>query len=284
MANNKFVKPLFIFAVLVVAAGVYFWFSGRSVDIVNRQSVYKPTHLYGNNDVSIEKIKLMVFYAVPGDRSGLIYGKWREIMKKPLEKISDFHKLQFHGGSEIDYEIYPKPVILENSGSFYDSNNNGNAKALKLVAEELEKRAFKKNGDLYLENFAVSPRGDYPVLGIIYEGFGAIGGVIEESGLESEQEFAKLKNLPESVIFKTSVESANGFFLLSRGYLSEPEFEFYGQSFLYHEFAHTFGVQDYYDHETGLAFSDDIMGAGRWRSLESNFISSDILKELGAMN
>lgn len=274
MFNNKFIKLFFIFVVLIAAVGIYFWRSSRDADTVGRSLLNKAAHLYHNNEVSIEKIRLLVFYAVPKDRTDQIYGDWRGVVDKALVKILVFHQLQLRGRSEINYEVYSKPVVLENNSSFYDSNNNGNAQALKLIAEELEKRVFTKN----------SGQTGYPVLGIIYEGPGAIGGVIEESNLGSEQEFAKLKNLPESVIFKVAVESADGFFLLSRNYLSEEEYKFSGLSFLYHEFAHTLGIPDYYDLKTGFAFSNDIMGAGRNRYIDSNYLNENVLKELGIIN
>lgn len=281
---NRYFQAFIFCAILTGLIFSYFWFFSNAPAVVDRRSADKAAHLYRNSDVSIGKIKLAVFYAVPSDRINGIYGDWQGIANKSLAKISDFHKLQFRGRSEINYEIYPKPVILENGGSFYDSNNNGNSQALMLVAEEIEKRVFKKDGDLFRKNFSIFGQDDYPVFGIIYEGFGAVGGVIEESGLRSSQEFAKLKGLPDSVVFKVAVESADGFFLLSRNYLSDTEYEFSGLSFLYHEFAHAFGVQDYYDQKTGLAFSNDIMGAGLRRPFESNFINSAILKELGVID
>ena len=307
---NKHLKVLLFCAVLVAPVVAYFWFfrftpldsksfgfqagdegnissepgkssiiqgknlMGFTPVVISQLPVGQTAHLYGNKNVSIEKIKLKVFYVVPKDRTGQIYKDWRSVIEKAMAKITDFHKLQFRGYSEINYEIHSKPVILENNGSFYDENNTGNAKALKLIAEELEKRVLEK----------ADKQSNYPVLGIIYEGFGAVGGVIEESNLESEREFAKLKDLPESVVFKVAVESADGFFLVSRSYLFEEEYKFSGLSFLYHEFAHTFGVQDYYDQKTGLAFSNDIMGVGLQRPFESNFISSVILKDLGVIN
>lgn len=278
MASKKIIAVILFFAVsLTAAAVIYFWFFNQPA----KTTLFQPqparsAHLYRNPDVSIEKIKLMVFYTVPSDKAGLIYGDWKNVVVRALKKITAFHSLQFRGRSEINYEIYPKPVILENSASFYDSNNNGNARALKLIAEELEKREF-------ISHASFSEK-DYPVLGIIYEGFGAIGGVIEESVLESAEEFAKLKNLPESVVFKVAIESADGFFLISKSYLSGKEHEFSGPSLLYHEFAHTLGIPDFYDFGTGLDFSEDIMGAGRNRPLDNNYLDADILKELGVFD
>jgi len=151
------------------------------------------------------------------------------------------------------------------------------------VGEEIERRVFREGGDLYDGTFAVSAAHEYPVMGIVYEGVGAAGGVIWESGLGSLEEVAKELQIPKEMIFQVGIEGTDGFFLLNRQFLTDFSYKPYGATLLYHEFAHTLGVPDRYDasSQTDEAFSDDIMGGRRREPIEGNYLSAQLLKDLG---
>jgi len=259
------------------------------VVVFSRQSeeaqpvIQSSPHFYKNSDVGIANIKIKMFYVVPKNRTSNIVTNWQNFIEEALAKTSKFHEIQFRGKSTIQYDIYPKPVILQESNQFYDTETTarGNPHALIAISEEIERRVFKKEGDLYDEKFAAAEKSEYPVLGLIYEGVGASGGVIYESDLETRSEIAKQLGLSESVIFIVEVESADGFFLLSRVFFTESQYRIFSSTLFYHEFAHTFGLPDQYDIENNVPSSNDIMGAGRKKPIEIMYLDRELTRDMG---
>ena len=248
-----------------------------------RPVIQSSPHLYKNPDVSIANIRIKIVYVIPKNRTGNIVTNWQNFIEEALAKTSKFHEIQFRGKSIIKYDIYPEPVILQESNQFYDTETTarGNPRALIAISEEIERRVFKKEGDLYDEKFAASEESEYPVLGLIYEGVGASGGVIYESELETRSEIAKQLGLSESVIYIVDVESADGFFLLSRVFFTESQYQIFSSTLFYHEFAHTFGLPDQYDLENNVPSSNDIMGAGRRKPIETMYLDRELTRDMG---
>jgi hypothetical protein len=244
----------------------------------------KKAHFYKNPSRDISKIDLKVFYAVPKNKAGNVARDWREAIENVLEKAARFHKLQFRGKSILSYEVFPEIVILNQENIFYDTErtDKGNPQALIAVAEEIQKRVFTRGGDIYRPDFAFD-EGVYRVLGIVYEGVGAAGGVIFESEKRTAKEIAYDLKMPADYVFIAKVTVADGFFILSRQFLTEQEYAIFSPSLLYHEFAHTFGLPDLYDSATNAVFSNDIMGAGRRRPIEGTFIDRSLLINLGVL-
>jgi len=277
---------VYILAIIILAA---FFIGGAVYDLLNQKktpfSEFKEiaAHFYKNPSKNISVIRLKVFYAVPQNRVDKIAADWQIKIREVLEKAVQFHNLQFRGKSDLKYEIYPQPVILSRDNTFYDTDNTnkGNPRALIAVAEEIERRVLRPNGDLYNDHFAEKKAGEYPVMGLIYEGVGASGGVILESPFTSLSEAARDLQIPESIIFKVDVESADGFFLISSEYFTKPAYQIAAASLFYHEFAHSFGLPDLYDSDTGVAYSEDIMGSGRYDSIQTAYLDSLLLKDLG---
>jgi len=102
-------------------------------------------------------------------------------------------------------------------------------------------------GDQYWAEFA-SEKHAYPVLYILYEGVGASG--------------------------------TDGVALLSRQFLSDPQYADQNNSFFAHEFYHTVGIPDAYG-ENSHAYSSDLMGLGRFLPLAHTYLDRATLKELG---
>ena len=93
-------------------------------------------------------------------------------------------------------------------------------------------------------------RGDFTAIAVIYEGVGASG--------------------------------TTGSMILSRAFLSDPQYADFASTLFYHEFGHTMGLPDQYDLETNQPFSADIMGGGRRRPLKYNYLDAALLAEMNA--
>ena len=130
--------------------------------------VRKIPHAVGNEEVVLRRVKLYVVYFVPRDRQGFIKKDWAYAMEEALGLMRAFHRLQFHGKSDLTYEIAREPIIGEKDALFYDSvdTNRGNPHAWETVRDELKKR-FGETGN---------EEGIFPVRLVLYEGVGALGG------------------------------------------------------------------------------------------------------------
>lgn len=214
-------------------------------------------HFYKNPVQSIGKIRLKLFYVIPKNQSAEVFKNWRETIKAILDEAVKFHKFQFRGSSVLHYDIWPIPIILEKNNDFYDteSTNKGNPSALKTIFDEIKRRAFESGGDIFNNDFAVFGKEEYPAYGFIYEGKGA-------SGLALEKE---------------------GAFILARAFIAQKQYASFRSSLLYHELGHTFGLPDQYDVENNDVFSNDIMGAGRKKPIEVNYLDRQLLKGLGVI-
>lgn len=271
-----------LFGIAGALASLYFWVGSPRLYEYAGLTFAEP-HLYGDSQRSIGRIKVAAVYFVPKDKEEEIDAGWRELLEENFKKLRAFHALQFQGRSEVSFTAYPEPVIGRKGHIAYDTadTNRGNPKALLNVSEELEERLFSSAGDLYRTDFWRHEEGEYSALFILYEGVGAVGGVIAESGHESVADIARELGVPESVVFPVNVKSVDGFFLLSRTFLADPEYRAFGASLLAHEFYHTIGIPDAYDQNTGKAESADIMGLGRYRPIEKTYMRREVARALG---
>lgn len=273
---------IFIFGSL---AAIYFFVGVPKVYNEEQRLESSAPHVYENPERSIEEIKIVAAYFVPRNKSEEKNDNWQIVLQRTLLKLQEFHVLQFQGKSRVAFEIYPEPIIGLKDSIEYDTEitQGGNPRALLKVAEELEDRVFGADGDLFRKNFGKFGGNVYPVLAIMYEGVGASGGVIYESELEAESDIAREVNVPESLIYIVDVTSVDGFFLLNRVFLDDPEYREKGESIFTHEFYHTLGVPDAYEvpgvYETPV--SQDIMGAGRFRPIEKTYLDKNTLHKFG---
>jgi len=202
-----------------------------------------------------------------------------------LNKVVRFHEIQFRGLSKLKYEIFPQPIVLREDNGFYDTanTNKGNPEALLRISQEMSDRILTKGGDLYDEQFAETESGEYPVMGLIYEGVGASGSAIYESDLNSAAEIAKRLGIPESEVRIVGIKGIQGFFILNKEYLTKPEYAFYGDTLFYHEFGHTLGLDDSYNQETNQPFLMDVEGGGRNKPLDLTYIDRSSLRDMGVL-
>lgn len=274
---------LILCAIIFSALGaMYFWVGTPKVysgDFVE----FGTPHIYNDPARTILNIKVAAFYFVPQNKIGEISDDWLEVLMVSLEKLKEFHSVQFQQRSGVEYEIYPKPVIGLKDSIEYDTESTqaGNPQALLKISQELESRVFKGNGDLYNPSLFNARAGDFPVLAIIYEGVGAVGGLIYDSDLKTRKEIAKEFDLAEDIIHIVDIEHFDGFFLVNREFLSREEYKDFGVSIFSHEFYHTLGIPDQYKEYKSIPTSQDIMGSGRFRPIEKTYINRETLKNLG---
>lgn len=270
-------------AIFAALAAMYFWIGvPRISPSLEELPESLAPHVYNIPERSLKHTQIAAFYFVPKNKVDAQDENWKALLEAGLEKLRAFHALQFQGFSDLTYAIYPEPVIGVEENLFYDTEvtQRGNPRALMSVAEEIEGRVFRPSGDLAIREFSAPPAHVYPVMLIMYEGVGAAGGVIHESELETVGEIAEALGLPEEIIFRVNVDSAGGFFLVNRDFLSEA-FAPAGVTILAHEFYHTIGVPDGYDEESAVAETSDIMGLGRFKPLEKTYLKEDTLRQLG---
>lgn len=231
------------FAVLIIGA----FFLINQLDIL-----FKPLkseselHYYEVEDFKIRKVNLKIFYFVPKNRKA--DSGWEKIIKSSVNEIKAFHLKEFKGAGILRTEIYPLVILGLKNAEFYDGDDTsgGNPNALENILKEINERVFKNKGDLYLEDFVKKNNYEMTVKVFIYEGVGATGGHFTV--------------------------------LLAKDYLKTKNF---GSTVFYHELMHTFGVPDFYDYQTNLDFSDDIMGSGREKPINETYIRKDIKEKLG---
>lgn len=260
---------------------MYFWVGVPSVapnDMPESQAI----HFYGDPGRILGDIMVYAVYFVPENKKTLIAENWRGLLETNLVKLQVFHSLQFGGRSNIQYRIYPDPVVGMSESTAYDTDDtaNGNSRALITIAQELEKRVFDSSGDRFRSDFVERSSNAYPVLMVLYEGVGASGGMIFESESESAGEIANKLGLSESVVFPIKIRAVDGFFLLNREFLT-GRYGTFGASLLAHEFYHTIGLPDQYDTPNGNPFSSDLMGSGRFLPIEKTYLGRDLLRQLG---
>ena len=203
------------------------------------------SHMYKRPDISIEDIELKIFYAVPKNRIGKISDDWQSAILGVMPDVLRFHNLQFRGFSKIAYEIYPEPVILEQNNSFYDTEDTNRGNPAAL-------QKIPEELERRFSNFLEVDDKNFLAMAIIYEGVGASG---------SAQVM-----------------------LLSRVFLTDPQYAAFKSSLFYHEFGHTLGLPDLYDLTTGQPFSNDIMGSGRRKPIDITYIARSLLKEMGTIS
>jgi hypothetical protein len=167
---------------------------------------------------------------------------WQKDINVVLSDVVEFHKIQFHFSSDIKPEIYPTPVILEHDDTYYDTQNTNFGNPEGLKNIVPE---LERNYPQFLK----ASDNDFLAVAIIYEGVGAAG--------------------------------ADGYMILSRTYLTKDEYRANRGALFYHEFAHTFGVPDRYDLTNNDPYSGDVMGSGRYKPLDTNYLGRDIIFSLG---
>ena len=285
MAGKNGILPTILVFTIIAGAmtAVYFYYFKKNIPDYSNLPEAKA-HFYSDASIGIKKIGLKIFYAVPANKKDNVDPGWQKTITETIEKISRFHALQLHGLSEINYDIYPEPVLLREEDIFYNtaSTNLGNPRGLISIAEEIAERVLREGGDLYKPEFAGFEEGEYPVMGLIYEGVGASGGVIYDTSLGTAREIAEELSVPESIVYLTDVKSVRGFFILNREFLTSKELSIFGATTLYHELAHTIGLPDR-DESAGLSAQNDIMGGGRRDPLEAAYIAGDLLEGLGVL-
>lgn len=245
-------KYLIILLVVIAAALIGMYRLGSSTNVYRQEQVaILHPHYFNQPRQSIETIEIKAFYVVPKNKTDRAIPDWQKIIEESLQKLAAFHRVQLRGLSSLIFQVYPKIVIGREENSVYDTEvtEHGNPAALRTIGKELEERVFARSGDLYRENFSAAKPNTYQVLYIIYEGVGASG--------------------------------SENIAILSRAFLTDPQYALRGQTYLVHEFYHTLGLPDAYDIPSAVPAKDDLMGSGRERPLGQTYISHEYIKGFG---
>jgi hypothetical protein len=238
---------------LIIILALVFLFYGVGTYRVEREDIPpgpRP-HAYGDPSRSLQDIRVTAFYFVPKNKSPA--SGWHTALARTLEKLKAFHEFQFLRTSSLTFEIFPLPVIGLRDNLVYDteSTQHGNPEGLRNVVEELEERGFFTDETAAggKEEDSVKNSVPYEVKIILYEGVGASGA-------------------PHHV-------------LISRLFLTNPEYREGGTAILAHEFYHALGAPDGYRLDTGVPTDEDIMGLGYRDPIERAFLKRDTLKKFG---
>lgn len=278
-------------------------------------------HTYDEPDVdfdnptrSISEIHIYAVHFIAADAGAYAFRTPQNVEKillkqqsafiSALDQLKLFHELQLQGRSRITYSIYPKAVIGRYDTSKYETpaKNVDDFEAIASIsstlastAEEIEERVFSSSGDLYDPSFFQKIEDDvYSVMLILYEGSGdsvtakiAAADTFYNHTPEKDKEFAEFTGLPELVSRTADVELVDSGMLLSTSFFVDDVYV-YGKTILTHEFYHTIGLPDGYDYNildelnrTNLSLTPDIMGLGRFQSLDKTYLDHDMLINMG---
>ncbi len=219
----------------------------------------KP-HMYGNDDLSIEKININIIYFIPKDITVKEDTNWKKNAEEHLKSLVDFHNVQFYNTSKISYKFVEKIIVgekkLKEYENLFEYDDN---EALTPVKEEITRRLLTPTGELYPESDVVIDKSARNVYLVIFEGKGAAGN--------------------------------DDFFLISRPYLTDDVYKDTGTTFLAHEFYHTLGLPDNYklssyvykdgqQTNVSLVTNKDIMGQVNI-PISATYINNETLKKMG---
>lgn len=247
----KFIIFIVAAVVIITIAGLLYFYQqdNRQPDVIAESNI----HYYENPEISLKNVLLKVIYFVPKNRTESISAGWKEDIEESLKDLKEFHEFQFGNFSNLNFDVYPRPVISLEDSLFYDSEktDRGNPNALRAIDKEIEERMFAPEGDLFGSDFSKSG-GGYTVNIYIYEGVGA-----------------------------SAAREPNGAVILSVDYLRRKDLREAGTTIFYHEITHVFGMPDKYDYDSGAVYSNDIMGGGRRKPLKYTYIADETKKKMG---
>ena len=219
-------------------------FKEQDADMVASSKTPIVPHIFGDSSRPISEIELKVFYFVPKDRSP--NSEALSAIEAALGSLKKFHESQFPGFSAISFSVFREPVIGLKPSDFYEVSSGASSLSAQERAGESMKQIREELSARQILTEGRSSQDAFPVTVIIYEGVGA---------------GADLSRM-----------------IVAREFLTDPKI-FYGKTVFTHEFYHTLGIPDGYDKEG--SFSQDIMGAGRYRPLEMTYLAEETLKAMG---
>lgn len=237
-------------------------------------------HAYDKPEISLEKIKVKVFYFVPQDK---VRGS-RIVQNFPAEvaffsetlrpQLEQFHGREWSNRSELQFAVYPNPIIGKQNADYYSKDflSFQEEHPLGRLHDEISERLLHPGGDLYDAAFNQSDKNIYTIHLFIFDMPTPSKHIAGRSalvpGLTDDTEAA-------SLVFSDIVDPG-------RGRVDYPN----GTSIIYHELLHAMDVPEFYDADTENTFEkrtlrSDIMGSGADLPLSATYIGADIKEHMG---
>ncbi len=258
---------LIVVVLIVVGAIGYYFYKEKDKVEVGLQEI--NLHLYNNEQVSVNKVLIRLYYYVPQDKENIIIDDWQKIFANSMLKIKEFFQLQFAYNMGLDYEIYPEIIYSDHDLNYfidllkedYEKELAGPYTGSVLVEEIINnirnKIAMDNEWDLLIKEID-----DYYIINLFVlasdvttlEGYNR-----QVPGLNDEEN----NSVVMSYIF------------------TNDEFKDFHESIICHEVGHDLGIAEFYSFYDNKISSYGVMGGGVTRILQNNYLDNQIKEKMG---
>ena len=253
-------KSIILIVIVLIAVGAigYYFYKEKDKAEVELQEI--NLHLDNNEQVSINKVLIRLYYHVPQDKKNIIIDDWQQIFTNSMLKIKEFFQLQFAYNMELDYEIYPEIIYSDHDLNYfmdllkedYEKELTGPYTGSVLVEEiinDVRDLLAKEIDDYYIINLFVLAS-DVTTL----EGYNR-----QVPGINDEEN----NSVVMSYIF------------------TNDEFKDFHESIICHEVGHGLGIAEFYSFQDNRISSYGVMGGGITRILQNNYLDNQIKEKMG---
>ncbi len=272
--TKEMIIYLFIFFMAFSSILFLFCFSSNSL-VFNllspaRQFSKEAVSLYpyGNEQISINKVLVRIYYCQPQGGSGTIIEDWKGVLSNTVGEVSEFYRLQFNYNMEMNFEIYPQIVYLSHSSEYFAGliiedfireliEEHSECQSLRAISSGVENE-IKDDKEWKLSDKRVD---DFYVVNLFVLG-------LDINTLQTKG--TKILGLNDE---------SNNALVFSTGFINGELKDFYG-SIVSHEIGHSLGVPRFYSYSGDAVKSSGIMGGGLTRKLRDNYLKYQIKEEM----
>lgn len=264
--KTKLIILIVVVLIVVGAIGYYFYKEKDNVE-VGLQEI--NLHLYDNEQVSINKVLIRLYYHVPQDKKNIIIDDWQKIFANSMLKIKEFFQLQFAYNMELDYEIYPEIIYSDHDLNYF----------IDLLKEDYEKElAEPYTGSALVEEIindvkdklAVNEKWDLSAKEV--DGYYIVNLLVLAFDVTTLEGYNK--QIPGLN------DEENNSVVMSYIFTSD-EFKDFHESIICHEIGHGLGIAEFYSFQDNKISSYGVMGGGITRMLQNNYLDNQIKEKMG---